>query len=312
LILCVSPNTNIERTWSIPGLHLGGVFHTQDEVTLASGKAVNTARAIQTLGGQALAVGFTAGHSGRLFAELAEGEGLHGEWIWVAGESRLALALADPQAPESDATLISGRGPQATSADWQRLSEAVLRQAEQASLVCFAGSFPPSSDLAIFANLVRRLQAVPRRVWIDLSGAALRAGVSARPSGVKVNAVEASEQTGLPVSGQESARQAAAVLRQQGAGWAAVTLGRHGAVLDCGDIAWAASSPQLGGLRSSVGSGDAFLGGLLVGLEQGRPAHEALRMAAAAGAANALDLGGCRFNLADYQRALELIEVQQL
>lgn len=312
MILCVSPNTNIERTWSIPNLHLGGVFHTQDEVTLASGKAINTARAIQALGGQALATGFAAGHSGQLFAKLAEQEGLRGEWVWVEGESRLALALVDPLAAGSDATLISGRGPQVSTADWQRLSETTLRLAEQASLVCFAGSFPPRSDLEVFADLVRSLQAMPRPVWIDLSKAALQAGVAARPAGVKVNAVEAGELTGIPIHDREGALLAAAALRRMGAGWAAVTLGKRGAVLDSGETAWLVSPAQTSELRSSVGSGDAFLGGLLLGLEGGKAPAEALRMAAAAGAANALDLGGCRFHYGDYLRALETVAVSSI
>jgi sugar/nucleoside kinase (ribokinase family) len=66
----------------------------------------------------------------------------------------------------------------------------------------------------------------------------------------------------------------------------AVTLGADGAVLvDPDGRAWI--GPALASGPYPVGSGDAFLAGLIVGLERGRPWAEAMVLALASAAANA-------------------------
>ncbi len=311
MILCISPNTNIERTWTVPGLKLGGAFRATAEVSLASGKGINVARAVQELGGEPLGMGFVAGLGGQQFAALAQAEGMRGLWTQVAGEERLALAMYDPQ-HAGDATLVSGPGPQVDEADWLRLEADVLSQAAAARLACFSGSLPPGSPPAAFARLVGRLGDAGVAVWLDVRGAPLHAALQARPAGVKINVLEAEEATGLVVDSPAAALQAARRLCEMGAGRALITLGRGGAVLASPGSAWRAHPLEQPGFLSSVGSGDAFMAGWLVGLERGLSEAEALRQAAAAGAANTLSLGGGLFSPAEYQAALERAVVAPL
>lgn len=311
MILCVSPNTNIERTWSVPGFRLGGVFRVREEIALASGKGINVARGIHTLGKESMGMGFVAGHGGRLFAALAEREGIQSVWTWVEGEERETVAVVDPEST-GDATLISNPGPQVGPEAWQRLKADVMRQAVGANLVCFSGSLPPDSPLPAFTELIQSLQAREKLVWVDCQGGPLQAALQARPAGVKVNAHEASEITGLPVGDTASAYRAALALCELGAGQAIVTLGRAGAVLVAEGSAWQAAPPFLAEFRSSVGSGDAFLAGWLASLEDGLPPELAFRSATAAGAANTLSLGGGRFTLDAYHLALEQVVIRRL
>ena len=88
-----------------------------------------------------------------------------------------------------------------------------------------------------------------------------------------------------------------------------ITMGKLGAVLVCQEGAWYAEPPTVEAV-SSVGSGDAFLAGLLIGISQMRPSSELLRMAAAAGAANTLSLGGGNFKLDDYLSIIQKVRVR--
>jgi fructose-1-phosphate kinase PfkB-like protein len=230
-------------------------------------------------------MGFAAGLGGRLFASLAGDEGIRGVWTWVKGEEREAIAMYDSDAAGRDATLISGPGPQVGEEDWRRLKADVLGQAGRASLVCFSGSLPPGSPLPAFTDLIRSLEAGQKPVWVDCQGDALRAALEAGPSGVKVNALEAGEITGLPTGDAASARLVARALCKLGAGKAIVTLGKAGAVLAAEGRAWQAAAlpggvPQFGGQRGC-------LYGRLAGLAGRRAALDhALRAATAAGAPN--------------------------
>jgi len=309
MILCISPHTNVEHSWTIPDFQIGGVFRVKEETALASGKGINVARSMKILGADVFSLGFVAGHTGHWFTELAAEEGLAGEWTWIEGEGRLAVAIVDPKS-DQDATLISSTGPQVSGLDWERLSAAVIERVPSAQGVCCSGSLPPGSPLTNFTRLIQEIERRGRSVWLDHSGEVLKAGLMGKPQGIKVNAVEAGEITGLIVKDFESAFNAAYVLRSLGTRWAIITLGKQGAILDTGQVKWIAQPPVLADTISSVGSGDAFLAGWMVGLARGMLPSEALRMAAAAGAANTQLFGGGRFRLEDYGRILPLVKVE--
>ena len=310
-ILCISPTTNVESTWVIPGLHLGGVFRCEQVTHIASGKGINVCRAIGRIKGQALGMGFVAGQIGRFFAELAKQEGLRGVWIWVEGESRQALVLNDPQA-NGDATLLSGPGPRVDEEDWARLEAEALRQAEQSDYVCLSGSLPPGSPLDSFTHLISRLMQGGKQVWVDASDTVLEAALGANPTGVKVNAREAEALTGIVVNDVSSGRIALEHLLDRGAANVVITLGSDGALLGSADGCWYATAPKIPRFVSSVGSGDAFSAGLLVGLSRKLSIPECLRMASAAGGANVLKLGGGQFEFDDYDALIPTVEVSLL
>lgn len=308
MILCVSATTGIERTWVVPNFEKGGVFRVRAERVLPSGKGVNVARVVRTLGEPVCTIGFIAGRMGQMFARLAEDEELNGRWIRVPGETRTAVAIYDPE-DRKDATLVSGPAPVVNRSDWQRLRRQVLREAPNSRVIGFGGSLPAGSALDVYAGLVSELGQREIPAWVDCDGEALRAVLKGRPDGVKVNAKEAAEATGLSTGSPSEARRASEALQQAGARQVVVTLGEQGALFLGESGCWWVKPPPLQGFVSSVGSGDAFFGGLLVGLARRQPVVACLRSAAAAGAANTLTFGGGYFSLSDYQKLLPEVRV---
>jgi fructose-1-phosphate kinase PfkB-like protein len=63
---------------------------------------------------------------------------------------------------------------------------------------------------------------------------------------------------------------------------------------------------------SGVGAGDAFLAQWLTSRLDGVGAEEALRLAAATGAASVLDVGAGRFDAAEARRLAAAVEVHEL
>ena len=70
-------------------------------------------------------------------------------------------------------------------------------------------------------------------------------------------------------------------------GAAIVTLGSKGAIASDGRRVWRATTPAIKAI-SAVGSGDAFAAGLALGLSRGQTLAEAMKLASACGAANAM------------------------
>ncbi|HEX6385023.1 MAG TPA: 1-phosphofructokinase family hexose kinase [Anaerolineae bacterium] len=300
MILCVTPNPAVDRTLLVAGLQPGGVHRATRTIVAAGGKGLNVARAVKTLGGQPLAMGLLGGYSGRLVADLAQAEGIAAHWTPFDGETRTCVIVV----PEvGEVTVINETGPTVTPADWLRLVDDVLAQVAQADAVCLCGSLPPGVPVGAPADLIEAVAAAGKPFWVDSSGQPLGNAILARPTGLKVNSLEAGELLNMVIDGPEAAVAAAHHFLQKGIRTVALTLGRQGAVLVSETGQYHAWPPEVAAV-SNVGSGDCFLAGLLTALALGHPPVQALSWAVAAGTANTLSPGGGRFALADFQRIL--------
>jgi 1-phosphofructokinase family hexose kinase len=306
MILCITPNPAIDRTLMIPSLVLGGVHRAQRTIVAAGGKGLNVARTIHTLGGEPLCMGFAGGYNGRLLADLAQNEGLHSYWTWTEAETRTCTILV---AQNGDATVINEPGMPASASDWKRLQGDVRSHLSSAGLVCISGSLPLASSADDFQSLLNILVDAGKQVWVDTSGSALRIALTHQGIYPKVNGTEIGEILGFDVKDFDSGKRALTVLQEQGLTAAVITLGSLGALLATKEGRWQAGCPPVR-VVSSVGSGDAFLGGLASALDAGRSTPEALIHAIAAGTANALSPGGGQFTLQDFADLRKQVQIE--
>lgn len=302
MILCVTPNVALDKTLVVPGYGAGGVFRPQQIVAAAGGKGVNVARVVKLLGREARCYGFIAGHTGAMVADRAAAEGLDAQWTVVeSGETRTCTILVDPALEQT--TVVNESGMETTTADWRHLADTLKAAAADVQTICFCGSLPPGTTLDSWIYLLADLRDMGKTVWVDSSGLGLAVASDMPGVGLKINDEEASSLMKKPVT-TVSEVAAAAMLRSQWRGAPVViTMGSRGAVYSDGKTLWHAIPPTIEA-KSAVGSGDSFLAGLLVGLETGETPDQALRRAVAAGAANALSIGGGQFALDDFTAIL--------
>lgn len=291
-VLCVTPNVSIDRTLVVPGFAVGGVWRPTEVRPACGGKGVNVARAVVALGHRATCAGVLAGHTGRLAAELAAAEGLRTAWTWVEGETRTCVIIVGS---DGTASVINEPGCTLSAAHWERFACDVATAARGVDAVCISGSVPPGAPEGALRDLIERTGRGGCPVWVDTSGTALAEAMGAAMSGsaiamsvgIKVNAEEAAALVGQPVVSAESAAVAAEAIRRRGTQRVAITLGAAGAVLVSDGATLWARPPAIAEVNA-VGSGDCFLAGLVAGWHEHGSPEDALRLATAAGAANAL------------------------
>ena len=124
------------------------------------------------------------------------------------------------------------------------------------------------------------------------------------PRLVKINRLEATELTGLAIETPADAIVAASAIQRRGAQSVAITLGEQGAIgLDLYGHGFGWIAPAVNG-RYPIGSGDAFLAGIITAVEQGQTFREAVRLGVAVGTANSLQVGAGNFDPADVDKLL--------
>lgn len=306
-ILCVTPNPAVDRTLVTPGFQPNDVNRASEALVAAGGKGMNVARALKILGSEPICMGLLGGHTGRLVAALAQQEGLRAEWTWFDGETRTCVIITDTRGND---TVVNEPGG-VPAAAWKPLAADLAAQAAHASVAMLSGSLPRGVPREGYRDLITAVKAQGAAVWVDASSDALRHAYEAAPTGVKVNAAEASALLGGAITDVDSAVQAAQQLHQRNGATVVITLGQDGAVLADAGGRWAASTSPIAAV-SSTGSGDSFFAGLIHAYQQGKPPSEALRKAVAVGAANALQAGGSRFSPSSVAEMMERTRVSQV
>jgi 1-phosphofructokinase family hexose kinase len=274
VILCVAANPSVDRLFTVDRLVPGEIHRPADLVQVAGGKGLNVARAVAALGGDAEAVALLGGHAGRWIAQELEREGVVLHDAPAAAETRSSLSVAG--APEG-LTEFYEHGLPLAPGEWAGLVELVIQLAPRAGWMTVSGSLPVGAPPDAYVLLV------PLTCTAFDSRAA---GIDAGPAVVKLNENEAALATGLATDDAAGALAAAQALQARSGGTAVVTRGRAGAIMVTRDGEELAGRLDATG-AFPVGSGDAFLAGLVVALDRGAGWPDALRAALGAGAANA-------------------------
>jgi 1-phosphofructokinase family hexose kinase len=292
VILCVAANPSVDRLFAVERLIPGTIHRPAEFAQVPGGKGLNVARSAAALGGDVTAAALLGGHAGRWIAEQFAREGVPLRAAWAEAETRSSLSVAGAL---EGLTEFYEHGLPVQPSEWADFAELVSSLMPGAGWTTLSGSLPVGAP----ADGYRRLMG-SARVALDSRAA----GIDAGPAIVKLNASEAAHAVDVDTSDAEGARAAAEAIHRRSGGAAVVTRGTDGAVLVTPD--GARLEGRIAAIGSyPVGSGDAFLAGLVVALERGAGWHDAFRAALGAGAANAELAGAGRL---DRSRAEELAE----
>lgn len=303
MIVCVAANPSVDKLFEVDRLEVGAIHRPRAFTQVPGGKGLNCARAAHALGADVTATGVLAGHAGRWIEEALATEGVRGRFAWTDGETRACLSVADPT--RGSLTEFYERGPNVGPGGWGRLEEVFRDALPGASWITISGSLPLGAPDDGYSRLARIASEHGARVAVDAQPEALAHGLKARPAVVKINAEEAAAFLGSTVATEADAIAAAREIRagmERPDATAIVTRGADGAIVcRTADDLFRARLHERG--PYPVGSGDAFLGGLVTALERGQGWEAALRLSLGAAAANAERPGAGRLDAA---RAVEL------
>ncbi|MDE2248320.1 MAG: 1-phosphofructokinase family hexose kinase [Xanthomonadaceae bacterium] len=286
MITVIGFNTAIDRFIRLDTLRPGEVNRALEEHVYPGGKGLHVAQTVAALGERVQLVGLVDPLHRNLIARRMSERGVLFHGIETAAPLRQCVALQDAS---GQITEVLGQGPQLGERDRMALHRAFRLALAESELVILSGSLPCGLAADTYADLTRQARTAGKRCLVDASGEALRQAVAAQPFLLKPNRDEAEALFGRAVGDLDTAVAALRELYARGVAMPVLSLGKLGAVGMDESGVWHAAV-ELEQVRNTVGSGDCFLAGMAVAIKRGESLREALRLAVACGAANAMDV----------------------
>lgn len=313
MILTITPNPMLVKMMIIARFRPGAQIRPSSVLTLGGGKGIHVTRVARCLGADSLAVGFAAGNIGSALIESLREEGLPFHPVETGGETRIGVCLlGEDLQPILE---VPEPGPELGAADGERLLAAIEAHLSQASLVVCSGSLPEGLDPAYYGRVVAAARALGKRCIVDTHGEALRQVLASRPYAIKPNWEELAELAGrAPPERLEELPKFLETLffrAEPGPEHVVLSLGARGVLLADRRAAWHVWYD--GSVKGNpIGSGDALVAGIAVGLARSRSLVEAVRLGVACATANLQYVWPGFCTPADLERYSPLVKVRAM
>ena len=291
MLVSVTLNPCVDHALFVEKLTVGDTNRVMRVEKDAGGKGVNVSRVFAELGGETAATGFLGGATAAYIRHVLEIEGVEVAFVQIKGETRTNFSIEDNSS--TPPTTLNSKGPDISAEEWGRLLGECRELARGARWVALGGSLPPGVPDEAFHVLGELFHQAGVRVVLDADGIAQKHGMLAKPDFIKPNAAEAGRLMGRRIESDLEAVEAVLELYAQIGGEnriAVISRGKDGAVMATQGGVWVGRAPKIHS-KSTIGSGDSMIAGILWALDTGKSPDVALAWGLAAGAATAMTDG---------------------
>lgn len=306
MIITITLNCAIDRVVEVQRLALNQINRGILVSALPGGKGLNVSRTLKVLNEPLVAWGFVGGKNGEFIEQGLKEEGILSEFVMIDEESRICMTYIDKH--NQTLTEINENGPTISSEALAELQHKLKTLTFKPEAVVLSGSLPREMPHQVYADLIKMIPFEDVTTVLDAKGEALKEGLKAHPTVIKPNRYEASEILGVDITMEPSVlHHVVDSFLDMGTQIVALSLDEDGAVIGSRDGCWLIRSPKLQTVNT-VGSGDAFVAGLVKGLRFFDTLKDAGRLAVACGAANTLVQGAGKCHLEDIRAFMEELE----
>jgi 1-phosphofructokinase len=261
-ILTITLNPALDLNVETSSVNLGAVNRSRTTRLDPAGKGINLGRVLSCLGHDVTVSGLLGEINAAPFERLFAAEILADRVVQVPGHNRINVKIAEDG---GRVTELNGTGFVAPPEALERLKSRLGPLSGEYDAIAIAGSLPSGFQPDALAELVVLARKANIPVWLDTSGAALKAGLMARPDGIKPNVDELAEWAGRTLDSLEAIAEAARSLQDTGIANVVISMGEKGVLWLSPKGDWRSSPPPVC-VTSTVCAGDTLLAGMIHGL----------------------------------------------
>ncbi len=308
MITTICLNPSFDKEMKLDSLRLGKVNRISELREDMGGNGINVAVVARRLGLDVQCIGTMGEDGADQLSAMMDREGLKHRFLRIPGKIRtnLKLVLKD----EKGITELNETGTPLRESDLAAFFDLAREATADSGMVVLTGSLPPGCPQSVYRDLMLSLEG--KKCILDAGGPQLEmAAKAARPFLIKPNLHELETTLGLELRTMRSIRDAALLFIRLGVQHTVVSMGAMGAMyVDSKKTLFAPALRVT--TRSTVGAGDAMLGGMLLGYEREGDMCRAFRYGVAAGAASVMTEGTQLIIPEDFYALLDQVRVQEV
>ena len=308
MITTICLNPCFDKTVNVERLQPGQVNRIRDARVDLGGKGINVAVVAKRLGLDVQCLGIMGENGAADLTSMMDREGLRHSFLTVPGHVRTNMKVYS----------LDGQGVTELNEPGTPLNGEVLsqftRMADEATadsnMVVLTGSLPPGCPEGTYRNLMTALEG--KKCILDTEGKELElAAKGAHPYLIKPNLREMEATLGIELRTMRAIRDAALLFIRLGVQHSVVSMGAMGAMYISADKTLFAPALRVE-TKSTVGAGDAMIGGMLLGYEIEKSMAKAFRYGIAAGAASVMTEGTQLIVRSDFEALLDQVKIQEV
>ena len=282
MVYTVTFNPALDYVMNVEKLSTDDINRTESEELYYGGKGINVSAILSRLNIPTVALGFTAGFTGKKLKEMLDDDGIKNDFTELnSGFTRINVKVKFGK--ELD---INANGPEITADKIKELF-LKLKKLNDGDYLVLAGSVPASLPDDLYSKILEELSGKNINIVVDTTGNQLLNVLKYKPFLIKPNHHELGEIFGQEMYTTEKITEYAKKLQEMGAVNVLVSRGGDGAVLVDGNGTVHPAAAVEGTLVNSVGCGDSMVAGFIAGYITNKSYSEALKLSVASSSATA-------------------------
>ena len=307
MITSICMNPSFDKTVEVDALELGEVNRIRSSRTDMGGKGINVAVVAKRLGLNCQCIGVMGEEGSERLKGMLDKENMQHAFMTVPGSVRTNTKIVSRDG--KGVTELNEPGAAMDAAQLKAFFDLARERAANSRYTVLTGSLPPGCPLGTYRDLMRAMEGT--NCILDVGGKELELGAEAHPFLIKPNLSEMEATLGLELRTLRSIRDAALIFIRKGVQHVVVSMGSMGALYVSKEKTLFAPALRVDA-KSTVGAGDAMVGGLLKGLEMEGDMARAFRYGVAAGAASVMTEGTQLIVPEDFNNLLGQVKVQEV
>jgi len=309
MILTVTLNPLLERRYKFSQIiynqeNRGGITELK-----AGGKGINVSRQLNFLNSENVALAFLGGTNGKLLKEILIKENIKITSVRTESSTRDASVIIE----ESSGSISTffGKNSIINFKEVEEFKLKMERMIENCEIVVFSGSSPCEETNSIFPFGIETANKFDKISVLDTYGSHLRQCLEASPTIIHNNNSELESSLKISLASESEKIEFLNSLYQSGVKQSFLTGGDKPIYASNFDFRYKVFPPEIN-VIDSTGSGDAFVAGIVHGLEKDFTFEESLLASVSLGALNAADYNVCSVKPSEIESVKERVVIQPI
>lgn len=311
MILTVTLNPAVDRSYRIDGFIAGERFRIFDTTETIGGKGINVAKILHHMNYKVFTTGFYGGFNGKYIMSYLDQIELPNRFIEINSESRNFSVINDLK--NNKETILNEAGPR-VSIEEQKLFldsfESMLNEFNFEWIV-IAGSVPQNMPESIYYDLVTIGNKHNLKIIVDAKPPFLKKALKAKPYLIKPNRQEYMNLINMREWDMKQAISIGKDIAKEYNTKILLSLGEEGSIfIDQDDTIKIEFIPIE--IKNTIGSGDSLVAGYISGIIDGLDKESCLKRGTAYSLSNALKKGIGEIELDEVKELEKLVKIIKL